>query len=227
MIRKLLVAAGELLVTAGLLLVLFFVWEFGWVGWTAGAAQDAQAGRLSQEFEARRPETSAPGTIPVLEEKLKHGELFGVIRIPRLGGTWAKPIGEGVGLDVLLHNVGHYEGTALPGQVGNASFAGHRSGAGNPLIDIDAIQPGDAMVIETKDGWYMYKAQGHEIVRPTQVDVVAPVPDHPGQTPTQRWLTLTSCNPRWGSTDRYIVHALFDRFVPRASGEPAEIKGGR
>ncbi|MDQ4503474.1 class E sortase [Sinomonas sp. ASV322] len=225
--RRVLFTLGELMVTAGVLVFLFIVWQYGWVGWTEGHSQEAQAKVLSQQFDAVHPAPSTPDAIPVLEQKIAYGELFGVIRIPRLGATWAKPVGEGVGLDVLLHNVGHYEGTALPGQVGNASFAGHRSGAGNPLIDIDTIQPGDAMVVETKDGWYVYKAESHEIVRPNQVEVIAPVPDHPGQAPTQRWLTLTSCNPRWGSTGRYIVHARFDRFVPRANGEPAELKGGQ
>ena len=152
---------------------------------------------------------------------LRPGQPWGVLRIPRLGGpTWAKPVLEGVGLDVLADGLGHYPGTALPGDVGNLAVAGHRAGHGNPLIDIDTIQPGDVLVVETRAGWYVYRAVRHEIVAPTDVAVLAPVPEQPGRQATERWFTLTSCNPRYGSSMRYVVFSRFQEFVPRSQGLP-------
>jgi hypothetical protein len=47
-----------------------------------------------------------------------------------------------------------------------------------------------------------------------------PVPERPSAAPAEAWLTLTSCEPKHGSTNRYIVFAKLDRAVPRADGPP-------
>jgi sortase A len=57
-----------------------------------------------------------------------------------------------------------------------------------------------------------------EIVSPTDVRILEPVPEQPGAVPTQAWLILTSCEPNYGSTNRYIVFAKLDQTVPRAQG---------
>jgi sortase A len=49
------------------------------------------------------------------------------------------------------------------------------------------------------------------------------VPQQPGAVPTQAWLTLTSCEPNYGSTNRYIVFAKLDRTVARAQGLPPDV----
>jgi sortase A len=76
------------------------------------------------------------------------------------------------------------------------------------------------MVVETHDGYDVYRAERSLIVPPTQLDVIAPVPGQPGAVPTEAYLTVTSCEPRYGSTNRFIVHALLDRAIPRAEGLP-------
>lgn len=221
---------GELVITAGVVLLLFVVWQLGYVAVVDSHAQAGVVQGLEDEF-AHPSGTGIPGSGATsgtagTADAPPTGDVFAILRIPRLGGpTWAKPVYEGVGLDVLAQGLGRYPQTALPGQVGNVAIAGHRAGHGNPLIDIDAIQAGDAMIIETRDGWYVYRAVRHEIVDPTDVAVLAPVPEQPGVTPTQQWFTLTSCNPRYGSSHRYIVFALFDRLVPRADGPPPELGG--
>ena len=128
-----------------------------------------------------------------------------------------------MGASTLAKGLGHYPDSQLPGQVGNTAIAGHRAGHGNPLIDIDAIKPGDVMVVETRDAYAVYRAERSQIVPPTQVDVIAPVPGQPNATPTTAYLTLTSCDPRFGSTNRFIVHASLERVIPRAEGLPPEL----
>jgi len=231
---------GELCITAGALVVLFVVWQLGYVAVVDGNKQAGVVSALEQDFggpghgvlqppptgaspTSASPSGPAPsGAAPLDAGQLKDGDLFGIVRIPRLGGaTWAKPVFQGVGLDVLAKGLGHYPTTQLPGEVGNVAIAGHRAGHGNPLIDIDAIRAGDVMVIETREAYFVYRAVRHEIVDPTRVDVLDPVPEQPGVRPTERWFTLTSCDPRYGSTNRYIVFAAFEQKIPHDQGLPA------
>ena len=129
---------------------------------------------------------------------------------------------QGVGASVLAEGIGHYPDTQLPGEVGNVGLAGHRAGHGNPLIDVDTIRPGDAIVVETTEAYSVYRAVRSEIVPPTDVQVLAPVPEQPGADPTEAWVTLTSCEPKYGSTNRFIVFAKLDRTVPRDQGPPTD-----
>ena len=238
-VRAVVGTVGELAITAGVLLLLFVVWELGVVGFTTNRAQAATVDTLERQFAQPTPttpstpsttSTSSPTDTPTASPTTSAavpvpppGDAFAILRIPRLGASWAKPVYQGVGLDVLAKGIGHYPDTQLPGQVGNAAFAGHRAGHGNPLIDIDTIRPGDAIVVETADTYVIYRADRSEIVPPTDVNVLAPVPDQPGVAPTEAWLTLTSCEPKYGSTNRFIVFAKLDRSVPRAEGLPADV----
>ncbi|MFI5073713.1 MAG: class E sortase [Actinomycetales bacterium] len=228
-VRAVVGTVGELAITAGVLLLLFVVWELGVVGFTTNRAQAATVDTLERQFAQptpTAPSTSSPTASPTTPTTVPvppPGDAYAILRIPRLGAAWAKPVYQGVGLDVLAKGIGHYPDTQLPGQVGNAAFAGHRAGHGNPLIDIDTIRPGDAIVVETADTYVIYRADRSEIVPPTDVKVLAPVPDQPGVAPTEAWLTLTSCEPKYGSTNRFIVFAKLDRSVPRAQGLPADV----
>jgi sortase A len=229
---------GELAVTAGVVLVLFVVWQLGYEGVVQGRAQSGVVSGLEQRFgavppvppgpsggattPASRATTPTTSTPTATETQPAPGTAFAILRVPRLGGpTWSKPVLEGTGPDVLAQGLGHYPSTALPGQVGNVAIAGHRAGHGNPLIDIDAIRDGDVLLVETQVGYYVYRATGHEIVPPTTVQVLDPVPNQPGVSPTAAVLTLTSCDPRYGSTNRYIVYARLEQTMPRAQGLPA------
>jgi sortase A len=164
---------------------------------------------------------STPPSIPPTTAPPPAGDAFAILRIPRLGIGWAKPVYEGVAANVLAEGIGHYPETQLPGQIGN--LAGHRARHGNPLIDIDTLRPGDAIVVETADAYEVYRAVRSTIVSPTDVRVLDPVPERPGAAPAEAWLTLTSCEPKYGSTNRYIVFAKLDRAVPRAEGPPPDL----
>ena len=234
-VRGVVGVVGELAITAGVLLLLFVVWELGFVAVTTNRAQAATVESLERQFaQATAPTTpsgsptgtaTTPGTTQSPTQSptpALSGDVFAIVRIPRLGAGWAKPVYQGVGADVLAKGIGHYPDTQLPDAVGNAAFAGHRAGHGNPLIDIDTIQPGDAIVVETASAYVVYRAVRSEIVPPTDVSVLAPVPEQPGVAPTEPWLTLTSCEPKYGSTNRFIVFAKLDRSVPRDQGLPAD-----
>ena len=92
---------------------------------------------------------------------------------------------------------------------------------------IDLLQKGDEIIVVTKDIWYVYTVTGHEIVDPSDVDVIAPVPDDPTSAPTQRMITLTTCNGsmtgEWGNDQRWIVHGTLSYWMPRSEGRPSSI----
>ena len=70
-------------------------------------------------------------------------------------------------LDVL--GVGHYEGTAMPGGIGNFAVAGHRTTYAKPFNRVEELQVGDPLVIRTTDNiWYVYRVTSTEIVAPSR-----------------------------------------------------------
>lgn len=233
MIRAAVRGLGELLITAGLLLLLFVGWQLWWTDVEAGRDQRAIADELRDTWRAdpADPAPAAPvadlGEPPVLEAPAV-GEAFGIVHIPRFGDDYAVPAEEGIGLKQVLNKgvLGHYPGSAMPGGVGNFALAGHRVTYGRPLNRIAELQPGDPIVVETADAWYVYRMRDYEIVSPDQVDVVAPVPGDPDATPTERLLTLTACHPMYSARQRYIVHAVMESWQPRSDGTPAALAAG-
>ena len=136
------------------------------------------------------------------------------------------PIVEGVSLEDLARGVGHYPDTALPGEIGNFSVAGHRATNGEPFAYLDQVDTGDVVVVETGTTWYTYEVYKEYIVAPTQVGVILPVPNEPDAVPRRRLMTLTTCNPRWDSYERLIFHAKLVEVLPKGEGRPAALGGG-
>lgn len=223
-LRLALRGTGELLITAGMLLLLFCVYQLVWTNVEAARQQDAVTDRLSDDW--RRPDAgSAPVTAP--EPPLKLGEGFALLRIPRLGDRYDVPIVEGVRTSDLSRGVGHYPRTPRPGEIGNVGVAGHRATNGEPFRDLDRLRKGDAVVVETETMWFTYVVDRKRIVRPSDVWVLDPVPGKPQAEPTERLLTLTTCNPRWASTERLIVFSHLEEMTPKSAGRPAALAGGR
>jgi sortase A len=207
---------GDLLVTAGALLLLFVAWQLWWTDVTANRVQDGTVHALSRDF-AGAPGGAAgeaPAAVPF-------GKAFAIVRIPRFGADYARPVLEGTSPDILQQGVGHYTGTARPGAVGNFAVAGHRTTYGRPFHDIDRLRAGDRIVVETRQAYSVYVVRRHEIVSPTAVQVIAPVPDKPGARPTGRWMTMTACHPKYSAAQRYVVFAELEKTYPRSQGLPA------
>lgn len=225
---------GELLITAGVVVLLFIVWSLYVDDAIDAHAQAGVVSGLEQQFAGVTPTAGATApapaptptavptpTTPPLPTSASYGQVFGIVRIPRFGSDYAKPLYQGTGLDVLAHGVGHYVGTQEPGQLGNMAIAGHRTTHGHPFLDIDTIKPGDAIIIETKAGYYVYRAVRSEVVLPTDINVLAPVPDHPGQPADGHWLTMTSCTPKYSASHRFVLISSFVGFFNRAEGLPS------
>lgn len=227
--RTLVQVVGELLITCGVILLLFVVWELWWTNIEANSAQQAAVSQFAQDFQGplTPPPVDAPtdfGPPTVMAAPLVPGSVFGVAYIPRFGETYSRPLVEGVGpaqLDTL--GLGRYDSSTMPGGVGNFAIAGHRQTHGAVLDAIHTLVPGDRIYIQTKDGYYTYVFRNNQIVLPNRADVLLPVPTQPDATPTERFLTMTSCNPRFGAEERIIAYSVLESWQPASAGPPAAI----
>jgi sortase A len=222
---------GELLITAGLILLLFVAWQLWWTNVESNVKQNQAVEQFFTDISegasppesVEAPEPSTPQQVPVLDARAP-GETFAVIYIPRFGSDYTRPVTSGVSTAVLDNlGLGHYPETGMPGAVGNFAMAGHRQTNGAVLDNIHTLVPGDRIYVQTQDGYYTYVYRNTQIVLPDRVDVLAPVPTQPGVEPEERLLTLTSCNPRFGAQERIIAYAVMDSFQPREAGPPDEI----
>ncbi len=210
---------GELLLTAGVVLLLFVVYELYVTDWL----NDRTQGDLAEQVHEQWDQASAAPEDLVAPAV---GEPLAVLHVPRLGEDFARVVLEGTAEDQLHDGPGHYVGTALPGQVGNLAIAGHRVGKGSPFLDADTLVPGDAIVVETADSWFTYRVlgdpgsgdpaadpsgiPGQQVVAPADVEVIAAVPGAPGVAPTSAYLTLTTCHPKYSARQRLVVHAVLE-----------------
>jgi sortase A len=229
---------GEVLVTLGCILLLFAAYELVWTNVTADHHEATLRHDLERTFAnpSASPTASPSGSGSVAPSgpsslpatlSVKKGHAFAVMYIPALGKHWAKAVVEGADLSDLRGTVGHYPQTQLPGQIGNFAVAGHRATNGQPLADIPNLINGSLVTVHTATGWYVYQITSHKIVAPNAVSVLLPVPDRPGVKPTIARLTITTCNPRWASFERWIVFGVLVSTRTPAQGPPPglDVKG--
>jgi sortase (surface protein transpeptidase) len=229
--RALVRGIGQTLITFGLVALLFVVYELWVTDILASRDQQALTHQIEQEW-ADAP--TVTGTAPVPQDpafvpapiQVKTGDPFAIVHIPRLASDYNRVVVEGVSQVQLAQGPGHYIGTAMPGQPGNFAVAGHRVGRGSPFLDLDKMKPGDPIVVETADAWFVYRVLGDpasgnldadpsgipgmEIVPPTDVSVIAPTPGDASGAVTGSYLTLTTCHPKYSARQRLIIHARLD-----------------
>lgn len=229
---------GEVLITAGVLIGLFWVWFVFVNDFFVGSSQNTAGSELAQSFQdeadqgrfgkayASSSGRQDAGNPPVISD-VAVGQAFATMYVPRFGENFARPIAEGVDLPTILNNprlgVGRYPETQALGEIGNFAVAAHRTTYGAPFADIGELRVGDRIYIETREGWYVYRFRNLEYVWPTAISVLNEVPRFSGVDPTERILTMTSCHPKLSEAERVIAYSVFESWYPRESGPPSEI----
>lgn len=221
---------GELLLTLGVLVLLFLAWQLWWTDLESSRTQDAEVKSLENNFQEQAPAARPPRGTPVptatklVSAQTATGAKFAVMYIPRFGADFRRPVVQGTEAPELSVGIGHVPSSVMPGQIGNFATAGHRVTYGKPYNAIETLKKGDFLVVETSDGWSIYRYQRSKIVAPNDVAVLAPVPDAPGKKPTEAWMTMVACHPKFSAAQRYIGYAKLERFVPRtAKGVPPKV----
>ncbi len=167
---------------------------------TSTAATDPATSSTTTPTVSTAPTTTTTPALASAKPIPAEGDAVARLEIPRMGLN--RIVVEGAAAGDLAKGPGHFPETPLPGQLGNAAIAGHRTTHLHPFYDIDQLQPGDAITVTTLNGRYVYHVTGTEVVSPDDYAAVIPTTD-----PTKATLTLVSCTPRYSSSNRIIVHA--------------------
>ena len=223
-VRWVLRGVGQLLITLGVVVLLFCVYELKVTNLYTEQQQRTLDHRLTRTW-ATAP-VPVPGKPRPKLVAFTDGEGFARIYLPSLGKDQVHVVVEGVSHEDLKKGPGHYPGTDLPGAVGNVVISGHRTTYGAPFNRLDELRPGDPIVLETQSFFYTYRVLGTTIVSPSKVGETDRVPNMPGVTPTQRLLTLTTCNPKYSARTRLVVRALLETPLAKGPGVVPPALGG-
>ena len=173
---------GQVLITAGLVVLLFVVYEL-WITNLFGEQKQAAATQaLDRQWAQQSDTVTAPGDPAVVTESggvvvttaagpvldpgqrtlhynTTEGAGFAKLYVPSFGPDFMFTIVEGTTQADLYAGPGHYNDpmTQYPGQPGNFALAGHRVNKGAPFDDLGLLNSCDAIVIETRDDWYVYR----------------------------------------------------------------------
>ncbi|MDU6255397.1 MAG: class E sortase [Staphylococcus warneri] len=208
---------GELMLTIGVVLLLFAFYEAYWTNVESGQLQEEASADLEEQW--RNPRQK-------MEPEL--GEAFAQLYIPTFGSDYHFAIIEGTNEDDLLRGPGRYVDSQMPGEMGNFAVAGHRVGKGAPFNDLGKLETCDDIVVETQTERITYRVLpidgeqvdcfngippeyshvvGRHITTPGDVSVTNPVPESDA-APNREILTLTTCHPQFSNAERMILHAM-------------------
>jgi sortase A len=202
----------------GVLLCLFVAWQL----WGTGITNAHEQAALNEQFTAHLPagpqKVAAPAlipanaTVPIPAE----GNPVARLQIPAIGLD--KIVVEGTAEGDLAKGPGHYVGTAMPGQAGNVSIAGHRTTNGAPFYNLGNLVPGDVIILTTDTGVQLkyIESQAPVPVAPSDVAVLNSFGDNR--------LTLTTCNPKYSAAQRLVAVALLQTPVANPAPDAAQGK---
>jgi len=217
---------GRIFIATGLLMFAFVGYQL----WGTGIQTAQEQGRLENQFEEQLARTTTststsvtiPGptttlsplssvpvpsdvppesTIPVAPiVPMEPGDAIAKIMIPSIDvSVYAV---EGIETGQLRKGPGHFPESVLPGQIGNSAFAGHRTTFGHPFLELDKLQAGDTIKIQTVVGTYTYAVTSSAIVQPSDYAQVVPT-----RTPGKATLALATCHPAYTARERLVVFA--------------------
>lgn len=248
---KILGVSGELILTIGIIIMLFVIYEAYWTNIQSDHEQSQAKSQLDDKWANARNTLNAD-----------EGEAMGKLRIPTYGSDWNYAIIQGTSASDLSRGPGHYTRTQNPGDKGNFALAGHRVGRGAPFNDLGYLKTCDSIVVETRESWYVYRVlpidekgadreaalahcpspavakqattgdyasvRGRYITTPSNISTIAPVPGKEDSTPESAGLsmiTLTTCHPQFSNAERMVVHAVLDRVEAKDGNKtPAELE---
>jgi len=199
-----------MLVLGGLGMLGYVAWQFYGTNIVSKQQQQRTVDDLTSEWSVEQSTS-----VEAEPKKVSLGDAMALIRIPAFGDDYVIPVLEGIGDSELSRGYGHFPETAGPGQRGNFALAAHRITHGEPLRDMPELQPGDEIVVETRDRIFTYELDTNPndlIVTFEDIWVIDPVPANPdggvqppSQEPGQKLITLTTCAELFHTDDRMIA----------------------
>ena len=219
---------GSSLITLGLLMFLFVGYQLWGTGIEEAQSQNKLENRFSEiailssatSSASLAPSNSEPPVTTTLAPPepivVNEGDPIAIIEMPTI--DISKYVVAGVQTADLKKGPGHYPGTPFPGELGNASIAGHRTTYGEPFRHLDDLNLGDPIIITDLMGrQFTYLVTNQQVVDATDSWVVATT------NRTQAILTLTTCHPEFSAKQRLIISAELDLTQSDIATSPAAI----
>jgi sortase A len=237
-VHRLLHVISTALITAGLVVLIDVGLTLAWkepVSTIYGSIQQGNAEDELEELEDRFPSPAdlravegarnvseqVRGLADLFSDEVETGKGIGRIRIDDIGLDIV--VVEGTDTASLQKGPGHYtrsddraavkrgDGSAFPGQGKTVGIAGHRTTYLAPFRRINDIEDGDEIVLEMPYATFTYTVQKHEIVEPSQVEIVRNV--------GYDRLVLTACHPLYSAAQRWAVFARLTEVSLFAPGD--------
>ena len=144
--RRIIGGVGRALVTIGILILLFVAYQLWGTGLYEAREQDKLQAQFAKELAKEKADGPAgghraPRPPPCPQVPPPVGDAVGIIQIPKIG--LERAVVQGIGVPDLRKGPGHYPATPMPGQLGNAAIAGHRTTYGAPFNRLDELAAGD------------------------------------------------------------------------------------
>ncbi len=220
------------LITAGLVIGIDVAMTLAWREPLSTVYGSIQQGRAADELDQLEREFPSPAQVQENEprrdvddrarrladdfaDRVETGKGIGRIQIPSIDLDIV--VVQGTDTASLQKGPGHYPDTAFPGQRKTIGIAGHRTTYLAPFRKINEIADGDEITLEMPYGTFVYTVQKHEIVDPSQVEIVDDV--------GYERLVLTACHPLYSAAQRWAVFAKLERIESLSSGAPANAGG--
>jgi sortase A len=194
---------AALLVAAGVVVASYAGWQ--WFGKVRMVAR--QQTRLGQALDTRWATLRTP-------VNLAAGAPIARLHLPSLSVDLV--VVEGSADAQLDTGPGHIAGTAEIGAAGNVGIAGHRYPG--VFWDLDRLEAGDPVVVETATTWYVYRVRRTVTVEPDDRTVLAAPP-----AGSPALLTLVTCEPKLSTAHRLVKQAELVRADPREGPRPREM----
>ena len=168
----------------------------------------AQQERTALQIEFSKPNNLVPSLVEPDASKS-----FALVTIPKLK-VKDFPLVQGIEERDLARGFGHYPGTAMPGGLGNFAIAGHRAGNGEPFAEFEKLVAGDKIFVKTADATYVYALEYDTKVKPSGTWVIDKNPKNMPIDNTRKLITLTTCDPKWNSTHRWVWWGSLSEIIP-------------
>ena len=214
------------LITAGIVVLLDVALTLVWQEPVSAAYASLQQGRASDELADLESEFD-PGDVGFLtadaseaakarvlaerfQAQIENGQPIGRIKVDSVGIDFV--LMNGTDTATLQKGPGRYPQTPLPGMGETTGIAGHRTTYLAPFRKINEIEKGDEIRVELPYAAFTYRVEKHEIVKPSDVQIVDPV--------GYDRVVLTACHPLYSAAQRWAVFAKLTRIDTFAiSGE--------
>ena len=205
---------GKFLMSVGVGVLLFVAWTLWGTGFFYTAHQQDVLSQAFAEIPTFHPRPDAPPGPPpgYCPEHCQPGDSAFRIRIPSIDVNFM--VIEGVSDDDLKRGPGHYPSCrpgfprpfctqwpeVWPGEEGRLIISGHRTTYSAPFFDLDQMERGDKIILETKWGRFTYQLDREEAVPADSTSIVVPKEG-------VHQLVLTTCNPKYSASQRLIAFA--------------------